>query len=485
MSLRIVMVASEVVPFAKTGGLADVVGSLPGELSAQGVEVKVIIPGYRTIDRGRFRLETIIPDLPVPEGQEGLKKASVLRLYWQGLDCLFIANDSYFSRSGLYQDEKGDYPDNLERFAFFCRGVLELLRQLKFQPDVIHAHDWQTALVPTYLKNIYQGDPFFSGTRTLFTIHNLGYQGLFPREKFPLTGLSWDLFTPKGLEFYGKINILKGGLIYSDLLSTVSPTYAREIQEEQYGFGLDGVLRERKDDLHGILNGLEYDLWNPSEDNDIKQKFNLETVNRRLKNKNHLQDICGLPKVEDVPILGMVTRLADQKGLDILNEAMPSLMRMNLQLVILGTGDSKYHQLLTKIASQYPDKISVNLKYDPILAKKIYAGCDIFLMPSRYEPCGLGQMISLRYGAIPVVYRTGGLSDTIKDFDSQTGEGNGFSFHNYSSQALVNALKRAISAYRQKELWGKLVANALGCDFSWGASVRKYMELYNLLLERK
>ena len=483
--MKILIVASEAVPFAKTGGLADVIGSLPQALSRQGVEVRVVIPAYGAIDPLRFTLKPMIKDLPVPEGQGGMKRATVLTFQWRGVDFFFIGNDNYFSRPGLYQDEKGDYADNLERFAFFSRATLEMLRYLKFQPEIIHAHDWQTALLSTYLKSLYRDDPFFAKVRTVFTIHNLGYQGLFPKEKFPLTGLSWDLFTPQGLEFYGQVNILKAGLISSDLLTTVSPTYAREIQEGEAGFGLDGVLRERRDRLYGILNGLDYEEWDPSRDKDVKQKFGLRTIEKRRENRKDLQRICGLPESEDFPILGMVTRLADQKGLDILAEAIPQMMRMNLQIVILGTGERKYHALLSKIARKYPRKIAVNLRYDPLFAKKIYAGCDIFLMPSRYEPCGLGQLIALRYGAIPLVHSTGGLSDTIRDFEAGTGEGNGFSFQNYSSEGLLSAFKKALSIYHQKETWGKLIANALNCDFSWEASAREYTHLYNMLLGKQ
>jgi len=456
--MKIVICASEVVPFAKTGGLADVAGALPLALEKEGQEVIVILPRYQVIDAAKFNLKT---------SGDGILTGTLGR----GIKVYFIENAGYFNREGLYGDKQGDHPDNLERFSFYCRRSLELLKEINFKPDIIHCHDWQSSLIPVFLKAVYSQDPFYKKIRTVLTIHNIGYQGLFPREEFPKLGLDWSLFSMEGLEFYGKINVLKGGMLFADLINTVSPTYAKEIQTKEFGFGLEGVLNKRKDSVFGILNGLDYDIWDPQRDKFIAQNFSITDLAGKTKDKEDLQALCKLPLKKGVPLIGIVSRLAEQKGFDILAEGIDAICKMDIQMVILGTGDLKYHQVLQEMVAKYPKVISLNLKFDDPLAHKIYAGSDIFLMPSRYEPCGLGQLISLRYGTIPLVFKTGGLADTVN-------ADNGFVFSNYSKIALVKTIRRALAAFQDKKQWDALVQNALKCNFSWDASARKYLELY-------
>ena len=456
--MKIVICASEVVPFAKTGGLADVAGALPLALEKEGQEVIVILPRYKAIDAAKFNLKT---------SGDGILTGTL----GQGIKVYFIENAGLFNREGLYGDKQGDHPDNLERFSFYCRRSLELLKEINFKPDIIHCHDWQSSLIPVFLKTVYSQDPFYKKIRTVLTIHNIGYQGLFPREEFPKLGLDWSLFSMEGLEFYGKVNILKGGMLFADLINTVSPTYAREIQTKEFGFGLEGVLNKRKDSVFGILNGLDYDIWDPQRDKFIARNFSITDLTGKARDKEDLQALCKLPLKKGVPLVGIVSRLAEQKGFDILAEGIDAICKMDIQMVILGTGDLKYHQVMQEMVAKYPKVISLNLKFDDPLAHKIYAGSDIFLMPSRYEPCGLGQLISLRYGTIPLVFKTGGLADTVN-------ADNGFVFSNYSKMALVKTIRRALAAFQDKKQWDALVQNALKCNFSWDASARKYLELY-------
>jgi starch synthase len=444
--MKIAICASEVVPFAKTGGLADVTGALPLALEALGHEVIIIMPGYNEIRD---------------------KKAVVgknIRVY-------FIENDAYFGRAGLYGDKKGDYKDNLKRFSYYCKESLKLLKETGFTPDIIHCHDWQSALIPVYLKTIYAVDPFYREVKTVFTIHNLGYQGLFPKEEFPELGLDWKYFDMDTLEFFGRINLLKGGIIFSDLINTVSPTYSKEIQTKELGFGLEGILTKRRNRLFGVLNGLDYSIWNPQTDKIISANYSLSDLSGKMEDKKQLQQFCSLPLNKDIPLLGIVSRLAEAKGFDLLAQIMDTLCKMDLQIVILGTGDLKYHKLLSGIVNKYPKVMSLQLKFDDALAHKIYAGADIFLMPSSYEPCGLGQLISLRYGTLPVVFKTGGLADTVS-------AGHGFVFKRYKKEDLMNSLKKALEAFTDKDKWNKLMVNAMQCDFSWEESAREYVRLY-------
>ncbi len=456
--MRIVMCASEMVPFAKTGGLADVAGALPLALEKLGVDCIVVMPRYKAISDAKFKTGRFSRDISY---------ATVGR----AVTVYFIEKDEYFNRDEFYTVKGVDYPDNLDRFSYYCRRTLELLKELRFSPDIIHVHDWQACLVPVFLKTAYGRDPFFKKTKSILTIHNIGYQGLFPKEEFPKLKLDWGEFSTDKLEYYGKINVLKGGIVFSDVINTVSTTYSKEIQTKEFGFGLEGVLGERKGSLFGILNGLDYSIWSPETDPYVAARFSAGDRSGKEKDKANLQMTCGLPLDREVPLIGIVSRLAEQKGFDILAEAIDAICRMKLQLVILGTGDAKYHTLLGDIVKKYPKVISLHLKFDDVLAHKIYAGSDIFLMPSRYEPCGLGQLISLRYGTIPLVFKTGGLADTV---DSS----NGFVFARYDKDELLKTVKAACAAFKDKKKWQKLMAAAMSCNFSWEASAKEYVKLY-------
>ncbi|OGB89158.1 hypothetical protein A2625_02425 [candidate division WOR-1 bacterium RIFCSPHIGHO2_01_FULL_53_15] len=452
--MKIIFISSEVVPFAKTGGLADVAGSLPKALKGIGHDVRVYLPRYKKIKPEKF-----LPGSKVP-------------IY-------FFEHEKYFgSREELYQVKGVDYPDNLERFSAFCQSVFPFLKKLGWIPDVIHCNDWQSALVIAYLKVIYKDDLLFKRTAAVYSIHNMGYLGMFPKEKLPLTGLSWDQFKPEALEFWGNIALTKAGFVYADVINTVSETYAQEIQTKEFGHGLDGLLRARSADVFGIVNGIDYDIWNPATDKNIPKRFSPATLSLKIGNKIELQKHNGLPQKKETPVIGLITRLADQKGFDILSGALQGIMDEHCQIVVLGVGDKKYHDLLLKMKRNYPDHIGVNLSFDASLAELIYAGADMFMMPSRYEPCGLGQLISFKYGTIPVVRKTGGLADTVHDFNSRTGEGEGFVFEEYSSRALLAAVKRAIETFHKKTLWKPLQEKIMQLDYSWDASAKKYVSLY-------
>ncbi|HNX80909.1 MAG TPA: glycogen synthase GlgA [Candidatus Omnitrophota bacterium] len=463
--MKIVMCASEVVPFAKTGGLADVAGALPLALEELGHDVIIVMPRYKTIQNSKVPIKRLSDDISYSITGKNIK-------------VYFIENEVYFGRDTLYGDKNGDYPDNLDRFAYFCCRSLELLKEIKFKPQVIHCHDWQSALIPVFLKKKFFTDPFYKDIKSLFTIHNIGYQGLFLKDEFPKLGLDWSLFSVDGLEFYDKVNILKGGLVFSDIINTVSPTYSKEIQTKAFGFGLEGVLEKRKSALFGILNGIDYSIWCPETDSHIAKNYSVTSMKDKAVNKADLQKYCKLPVIKNVPLLGIVSRLAEQKGFDILAEAVDKICRMKLQLVILGAGDAKYQDLLTEMTQKYPRVISLNIKFDDVLAHKIYAGSDIFLMPSKYEPCGLGQLISLRYGAIPLVFKTGGLADTVNTK-------NGFIFDEYSSDTLVKTITKALQMYGETKKWGPLVTRAMQCDYSWEESAKAYVKLYEKAVKNK
>ncbi len=456
--MKIAICASEVVPFAKTGGLADVAGALPLALEKENQEIIVILPRYKAIDKAKFNLKKLNTDV------------SYCR-FGNNIKVYFIESEKYFNRDGLYGDKNGDHRDNLDRFAYYCRRSLRLLKEINFKPDIVHCHDWQSSLIPVYLKTVYNNDQFYKNIRTVLTIHNIGYQGIFPKDEFQKLGLDWDLFNMEGLEFYGQINILKGGMVFADLINTVSPTYAKEIETKEFGFGLEGVLDNRRGSVFGILNGLDYDIWNPQTDKFIAKNFSALDLDGKIKDKEDLQATCKLPKSKNLPLFGIVSRLAEQKGFDILAEGIDEICKMGIQMVILGTGNIKYHQILEDIVKKYPKVISLHLKFDDPLAHKIYAGSDIFLMPSRYEPCGLGQLISLRYGTIPLVFKTGGLADTVNS-------SNGFVFDSYSKVGLIKAIKKASAIFSDSKKWDALRLRAMKCDFSWAVSAKKYLELY-------
>lgn len=452
------MVASEMEPFAKTGGLADVVGALSPALAKRGVEVHAFMPGYAGVK------ETGPKARPAP-----------------GVTVHFIEHPEYFSRPALYGGPDGDYPDNLDRFSYFCRQVFERMRAEKIRPDLIHAHDWQAALSVVYLAHLYREDPFFANLPSVFTIHNLAYQGLFSEDQFPKLGLPWSLFSIDGLEFYDRVNLLKGGLVFARALTTVSPSYAREIQSPGAGEGLDGVLRARSGDLVGILNGIDTEAWNPASDRAIPSPFDWKRLKGKARDKEALQKEVGLPVSADAFLVGMVTRLASQKGVDLVVEALPRLNQMGVQLVILGSGDRTIEEALK--AAGASSSVRVRLVFDNALAHRIYAGSDAFLMPSRYEPCGLGQMIAMRYGTVPIVRATGGLADTV--FEASTGDpkGNGFCFQPLESRAVTEAVGRALERYRNRSDWRKLQQRGMSADFSWTRSAQEYLKLYEKLVQ--
>ncbi len=487
---NVLYVSSEVAPFAKTGGLADVAGALPKAIKELGHDIRVMMPKYGFISDRKYTLREVIrlKDVHVPLGdREYTISAKSAFLPDSKVQIYFIEYPPYFDRESPYVNPKTgkDWEDNAERFALFSRAVLEVLRVLHWQPDVIHCNDWQTALIPTYLKTVLKDDTYFAKTSTLLTIHNLAYQGVFDPSVLEAIGLPQELFSPGGpVEFYGKVNFLKAGIVYADLLNTVSERYAQEIQTPEYGAGLDGVLRERADSLYGILNGVDYSVWNPETDELIPYNYSASDLSGKWKDKEALLEQLGLPYDENVPVIGMISRLADQKGFDLLAEIIDDLMALDIRFVLLGTGDPKYHKIFEKVGKKYKNKASINLRFDNPLAHLIEAGSDMFLMPSRYEPCGLNQIYSLKYGTIPIVRATGGLADTIKDFDPSTGKGNGFVFEKYEAGELLATIKRALDVYKDKKTWLKLIRNAMAEDFSWSVSAKKYVDLYRKLVRR-
>ena len=481
--MKILFAASEVAPFAKTGGLADVAGSLPPAIASLGHEVRVVMPYYRQVGMYASNLKQVAT-FPVPLGTWEERCDVLEGRMGRDIVVYFIKKDIYYDRPELYRTARTDYPDNAERFIFFSRAVPELCRALDYSPDIIHGNDWQTALIPLYLKTLYRGSEPLQRTRTVFTVHNLGYQGIFWHWDMRLTGLGWDVFTPEGIEFWGKINFLKAGLVYADIITTVSKTYSREIQTPEYGYGLEGVLVNRAKDLVGIVNGIDYRTWDPARDRSIAKTYSASRLAGKALCKKALYKLIQLPG-SDAPLIGMVTRLADQKGLDILTKALPEIMSLGVQLVILGTGDERYHRILSDAVRRYSKNMRVLLRYDDSLAKNLYAGCDMFLMPSHYEPCGLGQMIALRYGTVPVVRRTGGLTDTVADYNPKTGHGTGFLFEEYSAPALIDCLRRALAVYGDRTKWRSLMRNGMKQDFSWERSAKEYVKVYRKAMRKK
>jgi starch synthase len=485
--VRILYAASEVAPFAKTGGLADVAGALPAALARLGHEVKVVAPKYGMVEEKRWRLRR--------RGHLSVRLAGqtdypftvrICNLPGTQVEVLLLANDRLFGRQGLYQEHGEDYPDNLERFSAFSRAVLEVPKLLEWSPDVLHCNDWQTALTLAYLKAHFAGDPSYQRMGTLLTLHNLGYQGLFLGHEFSKLGLPPDYFTLETLEFYGKVNLLKGGMVLSGILNTVSPTYSHEIQTAEFGHGLEGVLQSRKKDLFGILNGVEYQQWDPAHDPFIPHPYDRWHLQGKCLCKEALQRECKLP-VTGTPLMAMITRLTVQKGVDLLIEIVDELMQLDLQLVILGTGEPVIQQKLIQAMNQYPEKLSVHLSFDETFAHRIEAGADLFLMPSRYEPCGLSQLYSLRYGTIPVVRKTGGLADTVTDATPSnlaSGKATGFVFEAASSHSLLTTLRLALHLYKDRPLWEGILRTAMTADFSWDRSAREYVRLYELAISK-
>jgi starch synthase len=484
--LRVLFVTPEAVPFAKTGGLADVAGALPKFLQASGCELKVVMPYYRMVKESGHPVQYQGETIEVPLGDEVLKADIYESQLNQDLPVYFIGRDEFFDREYLYSTPKGDYFDNAERFIFFSKAALLFCQRMGYSPQIIHHHEWQTGLIPAYLKSIYRNDPLFSRTGVVFTIHNIAYQGLFRKGKFLLTGLPTEMYNPEGIEFWERINFMKAGIVYADVINTVSRKYSEEIQTPEYGYGLEGILRKRKPDLYGILNGVDYQEWDPSHDPYLVAHYNLKDISGKRECKRDLLKEFQLPpSLLNSPLLGVISRLADQKGFDLLAEILEELFSLDIGFVLLGTGEQKYHDLFTEVARKYPQKAGIRIAYDDRLAHKIEAGSDIFLMPSKYEPCGLNQIYSLKYGTIPVVRATGGLDDTIVNYSPATGKGNGFKFIHYDAKEFLNQIKVAIGFYSQPEHWTQLLHNAMSEDFSWQRSAEAYLQLYRKTLEKK
>jgi len=463
-----------VAPFAKTGGLADVSASLPKALQAHGHDVAVVMPLYSGIVPDDGPLWTI--DVPVPFGSPG---CAVYRKWLApDLPVYLIDHRAYYQREVLYGNIGGGYWDNAGRFAYFCRATCELARLHLPEMDVMHANDWQTAMISVFLRTHYANESRFFDTGTVLTIHNMGYQGLFGTDAFPVLGLGWEYFSPDSLEYKGSVNFLKGGIIFSDVITTVSPRYAFEIQTPEGGYGLDGLLRKRGADVVGILNGVDYAEWNPATDGHIAATYSPEDLSGKRECKRALLREFGMDPEYSGPVIGMVSRLADQKGLDLVASTIYRLMELDCALVLLGTGDPKYEHLFQAIAARHPEKIGLRIGYDNGMAHRIEAGADMFLMPSRYEPCGLNQIYSLKYGTVPIVRAIGGLDDTIEDFNGTEDSGTGFKFHGYSGDELFDAIVRAVTAYQDGEQWKRLQHRGMSRDFSWDRSARQYEGVY-------
>jgi starch synthase len=475
--MHIAFVASECVPFSKTGGLADVVGALPKALAALGHQVSVYLPRYR-----QTKLtdpQTVVRSVTVPFDDKYRFCSVVTAGNGGGVRFYFLDYPPYFDREALYGTSAGDYPDNAERFAMFTRAVLEASKILG-APHVFHCHDWQSALLPVMLRTLYAEDPAFREVATIFTIHNMGYQGLFPPDILPLLMLPWDLLTMSKMEFFGQVNFLKGALAYSDFITTVSKKYSQEIQTTEYGFGLEGVLRNRAATVTGILNGVDYDDWSPQTDKFIAASYSPQDLSGKKLCKQDLLNAFGVTNPDlNLPVIGIVSRFAAQKGFDLIAQVMDRLAREEMIVVALGAGDKQYEEMFQRLTRQFPSKIAVKVAYDNAIAHKIEAGADMFLMPSKYEPCGLNQIYSLKYGTVPIVRATGGLDDTIEPWDARSGKGTGFKFSEYTGEALLATVKQALLAYRDQASWQTLMRNGMGKDFSWGASAREYGKIYD------
>lgn len=472
--MKILFVASEALPYAKTGGLADVIEALPRALVKLGHELAVFLPRYREIKP----TSVVLPSMTVPLGTRLRFPAIANGGVHRGVRYFFLDDPFYFDREGIYGDRNREYPDNAERFTEFSRAAIELAKQI-WMPDVVHCHDWQTAMVPVLLKTSYGDDPVVRDLPVIFTIHNMGYHGLFGREVLDRAGIPASVFHPGGIEFFGNVNFLKGGLVYSDYLTTVSRKYAEEIQTSEFGFGLEGVVRTRADRLTGILNGVDYSTWSPERDTLIPEKYSAKNLEGKRACKEALLDELNLLKDNpNRPVLGIVSRFADQKGFDLIARIVRELLHEDVVIAVLGTGDRRYEELFRALAADFPGKVGAVIAYSDRLAHLVEAGSDIFLMPSRYEPCGLNQIYSLRYGTVPVVRATGGLDDTIESFDLEHGTGTGFKFWEYSGGALLHAIRQALHQYSNEGVWKRIQLNGMAKDFSWNTSAAEYAKLY-------
>jgi len=478
--MKVLYVTAECWPFIKTGGLGDVAYALPKALKKEGVDVRVIMPKYSNIP-------TYLKDKFKPVAEFSVKVGwrnqycGIESMELDGVTFYFIDNEFYFKRSD--QPSIYGHGDDPERFAFFTNAVLAAIEKLNFYPDVMNLNDWHTGMIPLILKENYGHLRKYKNIKTVYTIHNLQYQGIFNKEILGnIFDLSYDHFNNGDIEFYGNVNFMKAGIVFADEVTTVSKTYAKEIQTEFYGEGLDGLLKANAYKLEGILNGIDYDLNNPATDNTIFVNFDVNCIEKKLENKKKLQEILGLEVNPDIPLVGIVSRLTSQKGLDLINYMMPEIMSENLQMVVLGTGEHQYQSMFNYYNSNFSDKLSARITFDTAFAQQIYAACDIFLMPSLYEPCGIGQMLAMRYGSIPIVRETGGLKDTVMPYNKFTGEGNGFSFANYNAHEMFFTLQKAIKLYQDKNIWNNLIINAMNTDNSWKKSAQDYIRIFKSLI---
>lgn len=481
-SRRVWFLSPEAAPFAKTGGLADVVGSLPGALKALGWEVSIGLPLYRVVRQEGVSVTPVLQGLEVPLGAGTLACNVWAGETVEGVPTYFFEREDLFDRPNLYGNSGGDYYDNLERFSFFCRAALLFAKKAGLRMNVLHCHDWQTGLVPAYLKTVHRADAFYARTACVFTIHNIGYQGLFPLEKFPLCGIPLSEVHSEGMEYWGRFSLLKSGIVYADALTTVSPRYSREIQTPESGLGMDGILRKRAHVLHGILNGADYTLWDPSTDRHILSNYRRGDTAGKRENKTGLFGETGLdPALLEQPALAFISRLSAQKGGDLLLAVAEDLVRQGAVLIILGKGEEYYERAFQDLGERHRGRIAVRIDFDEPLAHRILAGADMLLVPSRYEPCGLTQLYALRYGTVPVVRATGGLDDTISRFDPGSGRGNGFKFWDYESQAFLSSIRAALDLFHQQTPWKRIMENGMEADFSWRRSAQGYADLYRSL----
>lgn len=484
--MRILIVTPEANPFARSGGLAEVIYALAWALVKLGNQVSVVLPLYRQVRESNRPLTATGQTLSIPLSWKTLPAEIFTSEIDPNLNFYFIAQDALFNREGLYGTSYGAFEDNAERFIFFSRAVVEMIEAMGLDLDVLHAHEWQTGLVPVYLRTIYSGSPRLNRLPVVYTVHNVGYQGLFSSYDLPLTGLGWELLNSKALEFYGKINFMKGGLVFADLLSTVSNRYREEIQTFEYGFGLEGLFRERASELFGILEGVDYYRWDPGRDNLLPATFDRDNLAGKKICKQALLQRFGLNVDPARPLIGMTTRFFERKGIDLVENILDDLMQMNIGFVIQGTGEERHHYLLEELSHRYSQRLGLMIGYTEELAHQIIAGADIFLMPSRYEPCGLDQLYCLRYGTIPVVRATGGLDETIEEYDPKTRKGNGFKFAGYTPVELMAAVKRALDLYQQRDVWEALMQKNMALDFSWvNNAAPKYLEVYRLAEQKR
>ncbi|HWS85197.1 MAG TPA: glycogen synthase GlgA [Ktedonobacteraceae bacterium] len=477
--LKVLILAAEIVPFAKVGGLADVVGALPKALQALGHDVRLVMPRYRQVDPSRFRLQPILEAIPVSMGNYQVQVSVRQGEIGDHIPVYMIDAPRYFDRENIY-----GYTDDGERFILLCRAALETVQALNWEPDVVHCNDWHTGIVPNWMHTIYRDEPFFSNTASVYTIHNLAYHGIFGYRLLEVAGVATNGFLyPQSVEAENVVDIMGRGILFADAITTVSERYAQEILTPTFGEKLDHLLRSRRDRLFGILNGIDYQEINPATDGYIHTQFDAHSLDRRIENKVALQEQMHVSVREDVPLLAMISRLTDQKGFDLLAQIIQPLLAQGIQFVLLGIGDQHYHEMFQSLAARYPEQVAIFLTFNTELAQRIYAGSDMFLMPSRFEPCGTSQMNAMRYGSVPIVRQVGGLADTVQEYDPGSGDGNGFVFKNYDPWEFFAAVVRAMALYRFKNIWCTLQQRGMEADHSWNASAKRYVEIYRNAIE--